>query len=104
MKTKIFIHENAFENVVCEVVAILSWGDELNTATSHGEINHQDSWWGGNELGEGYYKHWTHQDFNGEILGKALWIHASKSVYIYVQDNPRINCEKESYFIVVGYR
>ena len=29
-KYKIFIHENAFENVICGIVAILSRGDELN--------------------------------------------------------------------------
>ena len=28
--TKIFIHENASEHVVCEMVANLSGGDELN--------------------------------------------------------------------------
>ena len=27
--TKVFINENASENIVCEMVAILSWGDEL---------------------------------------------------------------------------
>ena len=27
--TKLFIHKNAFENVVCEMAAILSRGDEL---------------------------------------------------------------------------
>ena len=27
--TKLFIHRNAFENIVCELVAILSWGDEF---------------------------------------------------------------------------
>ena len=32
--TKLVIHENAFENVVCEMAAILSWGDEL-TPFSH---------------------------------------------------------------------
>ena len=29
-KSNIFIHENAFENVVCEMAAILSRGNELN--------------------------------------------------------------------------
>ena len=31
--TKIFIHENAFENVDCGMAAILSWGDKLNRIT-----------------------------------------------------------------------
>ena len=30
---KLFIHENAFQNVVCEMAAILSRGDELRTDT-----------------------------------------------------------------------
>ena len=29
-KYKIFIHENAFENVICEIAASLSRRDELN--------------------------------------------------------------------------
>ena len=32
--TKIFINENASENIVCEMAAILSRGDELNTRIS----------------------------------------------------------------------
>ena len=30
--TKIFIQENAFENIVCEMAAILSWGDQLKVS------------------------------------------------------------------------
>ena len=36
--TKLFIHENATDNIACHEVAILSRGDELNTMTIYGCI------------------------------------------------------------------
>ena len=35
--TKLFIHENAFENVACEMAAILSGEDELIIPSSHSQ-------------------------------------------------------------------
>ena len=32
--TQLFIHEYAYENIVCEMAAILSRGDELNNVLS----------------------------------------------------------------------
>ena len=41
--TKLFIDENASENIVCEMAAILSRGDELKTDL-HGYVSHQCQW------------------------------------------------------------
>ena len=38
-KTKVFIHKNASENVVCEMAPILSRGDELNDRSQ--DFNHE---------------------------------------------------------------
>ena len=41
--TKLFIHENACENIVCEMAAILSRGNEL---TCWGQVTHMRPWTG----------------------------------------------------------
>ena len=54
----IFIQDNAFENIVCEMMAILAWPQCVNTWTDVQDTNIDSLW-----LGDIYmYENWTFTD------------------------------------------